>query len=377
MKGLTLLKDTHPELLKEWDFEKNIEYPWETISSHSGHKVSWKCADGHTWDARVYSRTSKRNPCGCRYCCHNSPPTTEHNLAILYPHLLEEWDYDKNKIDPHLVSPKSGSYHWKCRYGHTWHTRVAHRVNGSGCRKCKGKSSKQQLYLFCEVKHFFPNALYCHRINKIECDVYLPDEKIGIEFDSTRYHGDPERDARKVCRLREAGIEIISIREYKMPMVNGLTVGYSNNHSDLEITKGLMGLLGKMLERQDLTNYSNGNTPANEQEYLKELNCYPNNLDRTLANHNPKLSKEWDYSKNGGLSPSDFAPYSGHMADWICPNGHPYKAIISNRNLHKTGCAQCQNHSSLSYSRNKTREPIFPKRIRIRGKKNANNHLEL
>jgi hypothetical protein len=375
MKTVNLLKTTHPELIKEWDFEKNT-YSWDTISTSSGKKVWWKCAKGHSWDTRVYVRTGKNGGTGCRYCKHNSPPTPKRNLAVIYPHLLEEWDYDKNDIDPHNVSPKSSTPRWwKCRYGHSWPTRVTHRANGSGCSRCRKNSSKQQVFLFCEVKYFFPNAEYRKKINGIECDIYLPDEKIGIEFDSSIWHKNRvDKDAAKVCKLRELGIEIISIREYGMPLVNRLTVGYNNNCNHIEITKGLMDLLGRLLDRQDLLEYSTGNRPVNEQEYLKELKSYPSSFEKTLATQNPELCKEWDYNANNGLTPNDFTPFTHHIACWICPVGHPYEAAISTRNRNKTGCPHCQNHSSLSYSRNKTREPIYPKRIRIRGK--AKKRLE-
>jgi hypothetical protein len=376
MKNKKLLKTTHPELFKEWDFEKNINHSWEEISTSSGHKIWWKCENNHSWDAAVYSRTSKTNPCGCRYCKHNSPPTAAHNFAATYPELLKEWDYDKNTVDPSTISPKSSKkFWWKCKYGHSWETRAEHRANGHGCYKCKGQSSKQQVFLFCEVKYFFPDAIYRHKVNGIECDIFLPTENIGVEFDSTLYHSHKvDKDAEKVRKLNEYGVKIISIREYKMPMINGLTVGYNNNCDNLEISKSLMALLGKILDRHDLTDYSTGNKPINEQVYLEEIKSYPNVLDRTLTINNPELSKEWDYENNGGLTPSDVAPFSHYPAKWICPQGHTYEAAISTRNHNKTGCPICQNHSSLSYSRNKTREPIYPKRIRIRGKKLGGNH---
>jgi hypothetical protein len=367
MIGLTLLKNTHPELFKEWDFEKNV-LSWETISTSSGRKVWWKCEKGHSWDAVVYSRTGKVERCGCRYCCHNAPPTTKRNFATEYPELLKEWDYDRNTVDPHTISPKNcKKRHWKCKYGHTWETRVAHRANGSSCPSCKGQSSKQQVFIYCEVRHFFPDAEYRKKIDGMECDIHLPTEKIGIEFDGLRYHKHKaDVDATKINKLRDTGIEIVSIREYNLPLVNRLTVSYNKNCDDLEITKSLMTLLGRMLNRQDLIEYSLGNKQVGEQEYLKEMKTYPNSLGKTLANNNPELSMEWDYNNNGKLTPSDVAPYSHHIANWICPQGHLYKAIVSNRNLHKTGCPHCQNHSSLCYSDNKVREPLHPKRIRER-----------
>lgn len=368
MKKSKLLQVKHPELIKEWDFEKN-DRSLDTVTAGCDYLAHWICSKGHKWQAVVYSRTSS-HPCGCPHCSQTNRKTSPwYNLAVLHPHLLEEWDYEINGIDPHLVSPKTCHvYQWKCRYGHTWASRVTHRANGSGCPKCsRGQSSKQQVFIFCEVKYFFPNALYRHKINRIECDIYLPDEKIGIEFDGWLYHKHKaDTDTDKINNLREAGIEIISVREYTLPLVNRLTVSYNKNRGDLEITKSLMALLGKMLNRQDLVNYSLGNKQVSEQEYLKELKSYPNSLNKTLANNNPELSKEWDYNNNGGLTPADFSPFSHHVANWICSNGHTFKAMISNRNLHNTGCPHCQNHSSLCYSDNKIREPLHPKRIRIR-----------
>ena len=62
--GETDLATTHPELLKEWDYEKNVINPSE-IKSKSSKKVWWKCKNGHSWQAVVYSRTRGR---GCPIC---------------------------------------------------------------------------------------------------------------------------------------------------------------------------------------------------------------------------------------------------------------------------------------------------------------------
>lgn len=42
------------------------------------------------------------------------------------------------------------------------------------------------------------------------------------------------------------------------------------------------------------------------------------------------LMEEWDYSKNT-IDPNEVGPGSGKKAWWICPNGHSFEAIISNR----------------------------------------------
>lgn len=63
--------------------------------------------------------------------------------------------------------------------------------------------------------------------------------------------------------------------------------------------------------------------------------------DNCLATRNPWLSKEWDYEKNGKLTPYDVLPNSSKKASWICKIcGQKYDAIIANRNL-GTSCPYC------------------------------------
>ena len=59
------LVTTHPELLEEWDYEKNIFNPQE-ISYGSARKVWWKCKKGHSWQASLNSRTGMKS--GCPIC---------------------------------------------------------------------------------------------------------------------------------------------------------------------------------------------------------------------------------------------------------------------------------------------------------------------
>lgn len=55
-----------PILCQEWDFEKNDISP-EELTCGSGMKVWWKCSNGHSYQASISHRTSKK-PTGCPYC---------------------------------------------------------------------------------------------------------------------------------------------------------------------------------------------------------------------------------------------------------------------------------------------------------------------
>ena len=61
----SLLK-THPELAKEWDYEKNNPLKPEDITYGSKKLVWWLCEKGHSYESRPNSRTARKD--GCPYC---------------------------------------------------------------------------------------------------------------------------------------------------------------------------------------------------------------------------------------------------------------------------------------------------------------------
>ena len=58
----------------------------------------------------------------------------------------------------------------------------------------------------------------------------------------------------------------------------------------------------------------------------------------------PELCKEWDYEKNGELTPKDITYGSGKKVYWKCLRGHEWEATICNRVYIKTGCPYCSGH---------------------------------
>ena len=60
--GSNNLAVTHPNILKQWDYEKNDIKP-EEISHGSGKKVWWKCSKGHSYEMTVYKKLSRAASC--------------------------------------------------------------------------------------------------------------------------------------------------------------------------------------------------------------------------------------------------------------------------------------------------------------------------
>lgn len=132
-----------PDLLEEWDYEKNIELGLDPkkLGAFSHKKAWWKCKTcGRTRltsiATKVYYNTS------CAVCVQALPRTIEESLLVQFPVIVEEFDYTKNKTTPDKI--KHGSHNsvwWKCKTcGHEWQATVASRTRqNKGCPACKNR----------------------------------------------------------------------------------------------------------------------------------------------------------------------------------------------------------------------------------------------
>ena len=136
--GKTDFATLHPELFEEWDYESNTVKPDE-ITGSSSRKVNWCCKKGHKWEATVKSRVQMHS--GCPYCSGRRPIVGETDLATLRPHLMVEWNYEKNELPPTGYTVHSGkTVWWKCTEGHEWKACIYQRAEGyKNCPKCRRK----------------------------------------------------------------------------------------------------------------------------------------------------------------------------------------------------------------------------------------------
>lgn len=130
-----------PELVLEWDHSKNVGVGPEDVSFGAARSVFWRCSKcSYSWKATVNKRTSERTGCPA---CAGKDVTDNNRLSALYPGLVKEWDFSKNKgLTPDTVTYGSEKKVWwlcpKC--GHSWLTTVNNRTNdGRGCIVCTGR----------------------------------------------------------------------------------------------------------------------------------------------------------------------------------------------------------------------------------------------
>ena len=142
------LLSQNPELVKEWDYERNGELTPDRITVNNHKRVWWVCKTcGHHWAVGVAHRNKGE---GCPKCADKQRTLSKHKRIIAlkgsfadnYPHLLKEWDYDRNRgLDPKMLPPHCGKkVWWICSTcGYSWQTTMAERANGRGCTKCADK----------------------------------------------------------------------------------------------------------------------------------------------------------------------------------------------------------------------------------------------
>lgn len=138
--GETDLATLRPDLMEQWDFEKNAIDPREImIASHD--KVWWKCELGHAWQAAVFSRTKEKSS-GCPYCTGRLVLEGFNDLATLKPRLAEQWYQPLNgTLTPENVTLGSNKkVWWQCNEGHVWQAYIYARTKakGTGCPVCAG-----------------------------------------------------------------------------------------------------------------------------------------------------------------------------------------------------------------------------------------------
>ena len=139
----------HPNLVREWDYERNPDTPFDVTPKSAEYRF-WKCSAkghksclliGHRWEARVYSRS---NGSGCPFCAGRKV-CASNNLAVQNRQLVSEWHPTRNApITPRdIVAGSHGKVWWLCKScDHEWRAKIVNRAAlNRGCPECYHRRS--------------------------------------------------------------------------------------------------------------------------------------------------------------------------------------------------------------------------------------------
>ena len=130
------IENERQDILAQWDYNENADVSPSTISYGSHKKVAWICEQGHKWKTSPKVRSMG---CGCPFCSRNLAIPGATDLKTLFPHLITEWDFEKNaNIRPEFTTASSDKkVWWKCANGHEWQAVINKRTKlNHGCPYC-------------------------------------------------------------------------------------------------------------------------------------------------------------------------------------------------------------------------------------------------
>ena len=132
------LTECRPDLAAQWHPTKNGDLRPDEISYGSKKDIWWICTEGHSFQAKPNSRSSKNS--SCPYCSGRRVGP-DNNLAFKYPEIADQWHPKKNgSLNPTDVTAKSSKQAWwVCAKGHSYKSVIANRTgNGTSCPYCSG-----------------------------------------------------------------------------------------------------------------------------------------------------------------------------------------------------------------------------------------------
>ena len=342
-------------LLNEWDFENNKNLnPLDLIKGFDG-AVWWKCPNGHCFKATIKSRNLGKI---CPVCKKEKKQIAKEekaiDLACVSPELFSEWDKEKNgDLDPHkLLSVTLIKAWWKCKFGHSWQALVTNRIRGTGCPYCKstGSSMPEQGIAF------YLSKICCieqrAKVNNREIDIYLPEYKVGVEYDGLYFHADESKkkqDKEKDLAAIKGGIYLIRIKESDANELIGediIMFKTDNMGTNYEwALQQVCRLLSVLTENDDFLKID-VDVRRDRLQIRERFNL--SIKENSLSAKYPELAKEWNFEKNGVLLPDMFSYGAQEKVWWKCPNGHDYQAVIGSRTNMKSGCPYCAGKALLS-----------------------------
>jgi len=251
------------------------------------------------------------------------------------------------------VKPQSHrKFHWKCPRGHKWRATVGDVVRYRGCARCSGKISAPQKRLYAELSLVFPDAVLRHRLDGIECDVFLPSIETVIEYDGWYYHRNRRPfDVRNTRQLTRKGIRVIRVRERPLRRVTASDVFVQpvTRRSDWDLCRPVC------LRLRALLKMSNPHVYRKLHKYLHEEKLQNESLYSVLLAHKtapppgksladlfPAIAREFDEERNGGLTAKDVGISSHWKYNWKCLKNpeHRWSATIGHR-VRPQGCPFC------------------------------------
>ena len=343
----------HPELLVEWDYNRNDKSP-EEYTSGSQKSVWWICKKGHSWKTAIAYRCKGT---GCPKCSEERQVSFPEKTILYYlrkiiPDIQANYRADwtsSYEMDMYLEDQKI-AIEYDGIYGHSKPDGIARdvrknkvcadnnvtliRIREHGCPSTESSSID---YILNEENNLQPAIQFILRTiwrfsGRDERTVPIPD--VNIARDSGEIYSLIEY-SEKEKSLKSIAPDIAAMWH---PVKNGkLTPEYVSYMSSKVVW--WLGKCGHEWRSPVAYEASSGLCPyCSGKRILVGFN--------DLQTVNPGIASEWNYNRNNSLTPAEVTAGSGKKVWWKCEKGHEWYASIVSRNR-GNGCPICANRIVL------------------------------
>lgn len=191
--GFNDLKSSHPYLEKGFSAKNEISF--EELFTKERRKVEWICSLGHTFYLSPRSRTMEKFD--CYYCSGRKCWAGFNDITVTHPEFLDIWDFSNNTLKPtEVMSGMKRLLWWVCEYCNESYQSMMYNIKaGKRHSKCSGRISKSEIELYSMLSKSLGGNYTIKQnewsvLKKYELDIYLPREKVAIEFNGEYWHSE-------------------------------------------------------------------------------------------------------------------------------------------------------------------------------------------
>ena len=340
-----ILTIENPTLSNEWDYEKNGTSRPEDFTACSNKFAWWKCNRRHSWKASINNRNKGKK---CPYCTNRKILVGFNDLCTTNPNIADEWDHEKNgEFSPKQVSAGSNKFAWwRCKHGHSWKAIILSRKK-HGCPYCNS------------------NNILIPGVN----DLMTVNPKLSLEWDYEKnsplrpetiagnsrlkawWHCEKNHSwqAQVMSRNKGTGCPYCSNQKVLKGYNDLFSVDpnlclqwdYEKNHhlKPDEVTKdSITKVWWKCDEGHSWKTSVRIRRRGCDCPYCAGTRVIVGETD--LKTVRLDIADEWDYAKNGSLTPDRIAPQSMTKVWWLCEHKHSYESVVCNR-YYGNDCPYC------------------------------------
>lgn len=245
----------------------------------------------------------------------------------------------------------------KCKYcGYEWRAIPSKLLAGNGCPKCdsRNKTSFSEQAILYYIRKVYSNALGRYKLenSNLEFDVYIPEEKIAIEYDGVYWHKDKNNlEYEKYLLCKKNNIKLIRIREGKTVTEVADYIIFRNLPFEYNTLDESIEALINYLNCKQISINTERDAYDIREQYYSDLK------DNSLGVKYPVLAEEWLQEKNGGITPFMISYGCNDRYWWKCSAcGYEWRTAVCDRSCSGKGCKKCSDRRN---SENKTKSQFL------------------